>query len=597
MREGTIVGGRYRVTGEPLRGGTGEVWPAEDVELGRRVVLKRALSGSDTPGAFERLRAEARAQARFAHPHVVTLYDAVRYEEDDGSATSWLVLEYAPGGSLDRRPPLSPGEAAVVGAQIADALAALHAKGIVHCDIKPANIVVTDDGVAKLTDFGAAFRAWSAETITPNGPVSHTPAFAAPEVVAGRPEPASDVYSLGTTLHALITGEAPSPRERRDPAELGDRLGPLRPVLAAMLAPDPDARPNAIEARALLDGGTLDPPAPRGVLPSPIRRRPRLVAAVAVALVLAVAVPLALIGRDRAAEADRSEPSERASRRATASVFGDPRTADPCALTDVRALGRFGPTELDRDYGNFDRCDVLVRTRPGSVVDVKIDLNQDPPLDSQVSRKVGTVSVWRHPLDDGDCSRTVASATDPRHNITVSTKQVGSGPAPLCPIADAATDTVVAALTRGAIGRRAAEFPAVSLAHLRACDLLDNRALDIVPGIDATDPDVGFGEWDCDWASTTRDLEVQLRFDRGEPPSPEDGTNIRIKGRRAHVEPEGDGEGTCLVLVMHRSYTDEDGDTAVEMLHLVTAGKSPAKQLCVMATRLAESATASLPSV
>ncbi|GAA2403640.1 hypothetical protein GCM10010191_09010 [Actinomadura vinacea] len=174
------------------------------------------------------MRAEARALARFSHPHVVTLYDAVREK-----GTSWLVLEYVPSGSLDRWPTIEPALAARIGAQIADALAALHAEGIVHCDIKPGNIVITENGSAKLTDFGAAYRVEGRETITPNAGIGYTRAFAAPEVVRRRPEPASDVFSLGATVYALVVGEPPRQGD-------GDRfadVGPLGEVLEAMLRP------------------------------------------------------------------------------------------------------------------------------------------------------------------------------------------------------------------------------------------------------------------------------------------------------------------------------------------------------------------------
>ncbi|MFD0472531.1 serine/threonine-protein kinase [Nonomuraea thailandensis] len=163
-----------------------------------------------------RLWAEARALARFSHPHVVTLHHAVR-----GRAASWLVMEHVPGGSLEGRPGLAPGVAARIGAQLAGAPAALHAEGVVHCDIKPGNVVVTGDGAAKPADFGAAYRVGGVETITPNSAVGYTPDYAAPEVVRGQPEPASDVFSLGATVYALVTGEPPRRRERR-PGHAGE---------------------------------------------------------------------------------------------------------------------------------------------------------------------------------------------------------------------------------------------------------------------------------------------------------------------------------------------------------------------------------------
>jgi serine/threonine protein kinase len=207
-RLGMKVAGRYRLDRNLSRGRIGEVWLAHDLELGRDVVLKR-LAAAGAAG-FDRLWAEGRALARFSHPHVVTVHDRVRSKRR--GAASWLVMEYVPGGSLDGRPPMSPSLAARLGAEIAGAVAALHAEGIVHCDIKPGNIVVTGDGAAKLADFGAAYRVGDVETITPNGPSSFTPAYAAPEVMGGWPVPESDVFSLGATVYGLIAGEAPRRR-------------------------------------------------------------------------------------------------------------------------------------------------------------------------------------------------------------------------------------------------------------------------------------------------------------------------------------------------------------------------------------------------
>lgn len=202
-----------------------EVWLAYDERLGRDVVLKRAAPG------------EPRAMARLNHPHVITVYEHV-----DG----WTVLEYAPGGSLAERR-LPAAEAARIGAQIADALVYMHARGLVHCDVKPGNIVLADNGVAKLTDFGSAYHVDPEATITPVSRLSYTPAYAAPELVRGSPVPASDVYSLAATVRALA------------PALTGS--------LDQLLSANPHDRPDATEARRLLqalaDGA--GPPAGDGV--------------------------------------------------------------------------------------------------------------------------------------------------------------------------------------------------------------------------------------------------------------------------------------------------------------------------------------------
>ncbi|MFJ1747537.1 serine/threonine-protein kinase [Streptomyces sp. NPDC088116] len=648
MHVGRTVGGRYRLTQGPLRGGTGEVWLARDVEWGRDVVLKRVLTGD---AGFDGLRTEARALARFSHPHVVTLHHAEQVGRGR-KATYWLVMEYVAGGSLDDRPPLSPVRAARVGVQIADALVALHAEGIVHGDIKPANVVVTLAGLAKLADFGAAYRVGGMETITSNGAVSYTPDFAAPEVVRGQPEPASDIFSLGAMLCALVTGEPPrprvagavDPREPYDPyiaarhaargqVELNTddaEFGPLGDILPAMLDRDPRHRPDAAAVRGLLEeiAGLQEPLPPaepgtgrgtpyaslghderadaargsgssdrggRWASPAALVRtlgsRPLLLGTVALALALAVAVPVTLRDADhRNSGTDDPRPpgSSTGPPQKVLSVIGDHRAADPCAVAEPSALARFGDAQLDRAYGNFDRCDVIVDTGTGSPVDVEIHFGNGGRSELSAPRKtVGRVSVVDEPAESDACGHTLLSAGDDDVNITVIAKQ-NEGTAPLCAMADTATDSAVEVLNRGVIDRRSPAPPANSLAHEDACTLLDADALEIVPGIDARRPEVGFGNWDCEWESTTNGLWVGLRFDRGQPPTAADGTLTRINGRSAVVRPDAEGEHTCLVRVVHRSYDDHDGNTTVETLNVTVGGDRSKAQLRRMALELAD---------
>ncbi|WP_067460261.1 serine/threonine-protein kinase [Actinomadura macra] len=603
MRLGAEVTGRYRLVKGPIRGGTAEVWLADDTELGRRVALKRARFGDGGTRSFDRLKSEARALARFSHPHVVTLYDAVRVRAR-GRATSWLVLEYVPGGSLDGWPATSPQVAALIGAQIADALAALHAEGIVHCDIKPGNVVVTEKGTAKLTDFGAAYRVGGRETITRNGSVAHTPAYAAPEVLHGVPEPASDVYSLGLTVHSLTTGEPPG--------AMSAEAGPLSGVLAALLRPDPADRPGPAEARRMLaevagdaevelpvhatateDGpGTAQeeggPPGRRGPV-GYVRRHPFSLAGASVVVAAAVAALLlvSVLGDGKEAPAQAGPVS----------LIGDPHTADPCALADPAALGKYGETELDNDYGNFDRCDVLVDPGAKSEVDVKINFSAGPaPEPTGPVRAVGRFRVVEDRAEGDECGRRLLlPVPDGDTSIIVLAHETKEGPAPLCAIADTAAARAVAVLGRGPLPRRP-RLPAESLAHWNACAILSGDALDAVPGIDAAEPDVGFGGWDCEWHSTTQDIQVKLRFDRGPPLTAVDGSPTRLRGHRAFVSPDEEGNGTCLVRVVHRTYSDQHDEDAVEVLFLVVQGEPPTKRLCALATDLADAATAQLPA-
>ncbi|GCB52867.1 serine/threonine-protein kinase [Streptomyces sp. NL15-2K] len=703
MRQGTTVGERYRLTQGPFTGGMGEVWLARDLLLPREVVLKRLHTTDAGVCGYDRLSAEGRALAHLSHTHVVTLHDVLTLSDggrepvdDDPTGrprrmTSWLVMEYVSGGSLDGRPPLSPERAARVGAQIAAALAALHAKRIVHGDVKPGNVVVTPEGLAKLADFGAAYRVDSTETITPNGAVSYTPDYAAPEMVAGRPEPASDIFSLGCTLYALVAGDPPRPEAAEDAGpylaglmagrgdiELTADTGVLAALLPAMLARNPAHRPTAPEARRLLEeiagpqdplpqlekadepgagstgeadesrvGSTGEPdapkpaeagPEPRGgreggagplngrasgsraqeagspgspELPSdghrpavPAPSRGFLVAAVAAVLALTLVVLLVVElmsggGREKGRTVGKAGPGASGSAASppvsvkSASVFGDHRTADLCALADPAVLGRFGEAELDRDYGNFDRCDVIVETGDEGAVDVKFWYDTTGPSEPATpQRTVGSVSVWDEAEDSDACVKGLRAAGDPDVTVMVVAEVDGDRTgAPLCEIAEAATGHAAEVLNRGRLPRRSPDLPADSLIHQDACTLLGADALEAVPDIDAEDPDIGFGNWDCEWHSTTSDLYVELRFDRDQPPTAAEGVLTRIDGRTAVAEPDVEDADTCRIRVVHRSYV-QDGSAMVETLNLTVGGDPSARLLRRLATQLATAASA-----
>ncbi len=628
MRRGERVG-KYRLTEGPVEGGRGAVWFAVDTELGRSVVLKRALLEDNSQPDFDELLAEARALAKFSHPNVVTLYDAVRAGKGK-KATFWLVMEHVTGGSLDVPVKMAPELAAHIGAQIAGALAALHEKGIVHCDVKPGNIVITHDRVAKLTDFGAAYRVDGSETITPNGPVSLTPFFAAPEAFRGAPERASDVFSLGATMYWLVTGTPPlrgAGRVVRMEA-LSPRVGPLGGVLTAMLQRDPGARPTAAEALGALTeiAGPPDrfPTLPLATATTPytatiahsedpaggqwhrttttaaalVRRRPLLTAGAAAVTALAIAVPFIVMSLG-GESGDKADPSPTGPTSAAGAGFiGDPRTADPCALLNAGVFDRYGDAQLDRDYGNFNRCDVLLKVRSEEVVDVRVELDADSLPEGVKRKTTGRVTVVERAAESDECERAVAvtGARDNSLRVTAAARRPAEVKEPLCDTADRATGLAVKVLNRGEIPRRSPDFPANSLAHLDACTLLDGKALEKVPGIDAREPDVGFGRWQCQWKSTTNEYEVDLRFDQGDLPRDKNARSTKLgDDRQAFVLPEDEGPGSCRVEVVHRDYTGLDRVTGTERVALVIKGAGPKGRPCELATDLAGSAAAALP--
>jgi tRNA A-37 threonylcarbamoyl transferase component Bud32 len=267
---GRLLAGRYRVVAQLGRGGMGVVWRAVDEVLGREVAVKelRTYTDADGPELADlrlRMQREARAAARVRHPGVVAVHDVA---EVDGRPL--IVMELVEGPSLDqvlrKQGTLGPREAAGIGAKVMDALAAAHAAGVLHRDVKPGNILLDRSGRVLLTDFGIATMDdpgdGSATNLTRTGHLVGSLDYMAPERAQGAdPGPASDVWALGATLYAALEGASPFRRTSTfstltaivgEPLPESHRAGPLGPVLQRLLDKRPEARPGAEEARALL---------------------------------------------------------------------------------------------------------------------------------------------------------------------------------------------------------------------------------------------------------------------------------------------------------------------------------------------------------
>ena len=289
MTADRLIAGRYRLSDPIGAGAMGVVWRATDVRLRRTVAVKQLILApglSKTSALEAKLRAmrEGRIAARLHHPHAITVFDVA---EEDGQP--WLVMEYMDAPSLaaklSGKRTLAPIEVAKIGAQAAAALAAAHDAGIMHRDVKPANLLVGDDGTVKITDFGIS-RAVGDVTVTATGFLAGTPAYLAPEVARGEdPEPASDVFALGSTLYAAVHGTPPfgegdNPLAvlhavARGTIELPEGAGTLGPVLMRLLSPTITARPTMREAQQELEAvvqGRAPEPVPTArtkVMPAP----------------------------------------------------------------------------------------------------------------------------------------------------------------------------------------------------------------------------------------------------------------------------------------------------------------------------------------
>lgn len=327
---GRLIAGRYRLVERIGRGGMGTVWQAEDEVLGRHVALKKLhlpphLKDAERATLFERTRREARSAARITHPHVVVVHDVV-----DDAGLPCIVMEHVPAPALDevlkKDGPLATAEAVRIGLGVIAALRAAHAAGVLHRDVKPANVLLAADGRVVLTDFGIAVTA-DTSTLTRTGELVGSVDFCAPERLRGAdPAPASDLWSLGATLYQAVEGRPPFRRVTlletaysiaADPLEQPTGAQPLAPLITELLAKKPEDRPSAAEVerrlRQLADAGPVAdtrPTVPEHPAPAPLpppaayegeaattdHRRGRGRRMGVWAAVLAVTVPAALAG-------------------------------------------------------------------------------------------------------------------------------------------------------------------------------------------------------------------------------------------------------------------------------------------------------------
>jgi eukaryotic-like serine/threonine-protein kinase len=275
-----VLAGRYALEDELAAGGFARVYRAIDRRLNRPVAVKVLDAGrvaSADPGAMQRFVREARSSAGFTHPHAVTVFDA---GEADGEL--FLVMELVDGPSLAQllaeRGQLPEDEAVRIATQVLSALGAAHASGIVHRDVKPANILLDARGNSKLADFGIAKRFDDlTDSLTATGLVIGTLRYLAPEQARGEQlSPAADVYAVGVILHEMLTGSPPfadesllaaANRDRqpvpRVDAVRADVTLPVADAVARALAPDPADRFDSADAMiAALRPGPVALPAP-----------------------------------------------------------------------------------------------------------------------------------------------------------------------------------------------------------------------------------------------------------------------------------------------------------------------------------------------
>ncbi|MFH0517516.1 serine/threonine-protein kinase [Streptomyces sp. M41] len=264
---GRLVAGRYLLVERVGSGGMGTVWRAEDKRLGRQVAVKKLripphLQDDEVQTLYERTRREARSAARITHPNVIVVHDVV---DDEGLPC--IVMEYIPSATLSdvlkRRGALPPDEAARIGRAMAAALRAAHDAGVLHRDVKPANVLLGNDGRIVLTDFGIAMESGTS-SLTKPGELIGSIGYLAPERLRGArpdPGPASDLWALGATLYQAVEGQDPFRRTTAietayaiatDPYEPPRNAGDLAPVIEGLLLKDPEHRMDVHEVERRL---------------------------------------------------------------------------------------------------------------------------------------------------------------------------------------------------------------------------------------------------------------------------------------------------------------------------------------------------------
>ncbi|MFE5096633.1 protein kinase [Streptomyces sp. NPDC056638] len=269
MQEGTVLDGRYRLIEAIGAGGFGQVWAAHDPKIDRLVAVKVLTGDAGSSRQVARFAREAAVAGGLAHPNIVTVHD-FGSTTHRGQPCAYLVMELLPGKSLSAaldvgRLPLP--RALSIAACVADALKAAHDAGLTHRDIKPSNIMIRSNGTATVVDFGITKGSDGRNDVTTTGVLIGTPAYMAPEALAGTFDHRSDLYSLGCVLYEMVTGRRPftgtswhlvNQHIKEQPAPLRtlrlDAPVQLERLVSQLLAKDPAQRPaSARKVRDVLN--------------------------------------------------------------------------------------------------------------------------------------------------------------------------------------------------------------------------------------------------------------------------------------------------------------------------------------------------------
>jgi serine/threonine protein kinase len=421
--------------------------------------------------------------------------------------------------------------------------------------------------------------------------------------------PSADGHGNGHGHTTQLPGELTAPHAPPPSSPVSRDAPP-----AAVAPPLPSLPPPAPPVWTPPTGSPMPQPAPRRR-----RRQGRYVlAAASGALALALSSWLVAAnvgsgeekqqagGSDGDGTGDHANADDGASNAATLSMIGDPHTADVCALTDKDALGVWGEARLDVDYGNFNRCDVLVQHDEHTRIDVELSLVRGlSPEMSEPTTTAGDIGILEIPPEDEECERLLLpSGTDVEGTLVQVRVNMGEGPVPadgpesLCDVADVAARNAAEVMNReDQIPRLPMPRPDNSLARLNACQLLDTDDLATVPGMETDSGEPGVADWECEWESPFDEQAAELAFHRDDPKEAGDGVErlSPLSGYEAFVEPDN-SDGSCTVYLQYREYAGQDTEPSWEMVRVEVEGARPVPRLCEMAEDLTAAAAERLPT-
>jgi serine/threonine protein kinase len=353
-----LGGGRYTLLDELGRGGMGVVWLAEDGTIGRRVAIKELHLSPSTPPherqVFEeRVLREARTAGRLNDPGIVTVYDVLQEQ-----GNTYIVMELVEYPNLAdvvaQRGPLPGPFVAKVAEQLLSALETAHAAGIVHRDVKPANVMVAPNGRVKLADFGIA-QSIEDPKLTTNGTLIGSPTYISPERLLGQDaSPASDLWALGATLFFAVEGYGAYDRPTtpaviqaimNERAQVRIAQGPVASLVMGLIDPNPQTRLNPAQARHLAEQGreptgeqtvrVTGPQGPMGAPPKGNSRRWMAIAGAVVAVAVLVTAGILLFGNKNSDQPSTTSPGINSSPATPAAVPATPMTTAESSDTET----------------------------------------------------------------------------------------------------------------------------------------------------------------------------------------------------------------------------------------------------------------------